>query len=142
MAIQFLLVTFPEQRTVLADGEAVGVTNHILMLPADEYQIGLDGGGYAPASQDVALDGTSMVRPLVIAFAPAALAPADVASGARLRGAPVSRGAQPTTTSGGKPANARKVKTAATVRGSGRTSAKEGTVARASTSTAKEKPRA
>lgn len=82
MAIQFLLVNFAESRTVLADGSAVGVTNHILMLPADEYEISLDGGGYTPASQTIALDGTSMVRPLVIAF--------SAAPAAAVRGAPPS----------------------------------------------------
>lgn len=73
MSVQYLLVTFYEQRGVLADGVMVGLTNHILMMPADEYQISLDGTGYAPASQDVPLDGTSLVKPLVIAFTAAAL---------------------------------------------------------------------
>ncbi len=81
MAIQFLLVTFPEQRAVLADGAGVGFTNHMLMLPGDEYQITLDGGPCLPASQDVVLTGTSMVKPLVIAFTPAmALAAATTRS--------------------------------------------------------------
>ena len=68
MAIEYLLVTFPEQRNVFADGAGVGVTNHILMLPGDEYEITLDGGRTVPASQDVALVGTSMVKPLVVVF--------------------------------------------------------------------------
>jgi hypothetical protein len=81
MAIQFLLVTFFEQRAVLADGEGVGFTNHILMLPSDEYQITLDGDACVPASQDVVLTGTSMVKPMVVAFASAATrsAPAPAA---------------------------------------------------------------
>ena len=70
MAIQFLLVTFPEERTVLADGSGVGFTNHILMLPGDEYEITLGGDGYLPASKDIALAGTSIVKPLVIGFVP------------------------------------------------------------------------
>ena len=65
MAIEFLLVTFPEQREVLADGAGVGVTNHILMLPGD---ITIDGNGCAPASRVIALAGTSMVRRTVVAF--------------------------------------------------------------------------
>ena len=76
MAIQFLLVTFPEQRAVLADGAGVGFTNHILMLPSDEYEITLDAAACVPAKQDVVLTGTSMVKPLVIAFAPATAAAA------------------------------------------------------------------
>ncbi|MBI3367258.1 MAG: PEGA domain-containing protein [Burkholderiales bacterium] len=72
MAIQYLLVTFTEERSVLADGAGVGFTNHILMLPSDEYEITLGGSGYTPASQSVALTGTSIVKPMVIAFAPVA----------------------------------------------------------------------
>lgn len=70
MAIEYLLVTYPEQRAVLADGNGVGFTNHTLMLPTDEYLITLDGGGYQPPSQDIALSGTSLVKPMVIAFTP------------------------------------------------------------------------
>jgi hypothetical protein len=68
MSIEYLLVTFREDRTVLADGNSVGVTNHTLMLPANEYTVNLQGDGYAPAQQDVVLAGTSIMRPKVIAF--------------------------------------------------------------------------
>jgi len=68
MSIEFLLVTFSEKRVVLADGDPVGVTNHTLMMPADEYEVSLEGAGYAPSSQDVVLAGTSIMRPKVIAF--------------------------------------------------------------------------
>ena len=70
MAIEYLLVTYQEQRAVLADGDSVGFTNHTLMLPTDEYRITLDGSGYQPPSQDVPLAGTSLVKPMVIAFTP------------------------------------------------------------------------
>ena len=72
MSIQYLLVSFPDQCNVLADGSAVGVTNHVLMLPADEYQITLSSSSYFPSSQDIALVGTSLVKPLVVAFTQAA----------------------------------------------------------------------
>ena len=70
MAIEYLLVTYPEQRAVLADGDGVGFTNHTFMLPTDEYLITLEGAGYAPLSQDVPLAGTSLVKPMVISFSP------------------------------------------------------------------------
>jgi len=70
MAIEYLLVTYPEQRAVLADDNGVGFTNHTFMLPTDEYRITLDGTGYQPSSQDIALSGTSLVKPMVIAFTP------------------------------------------------------------------------
>jgi PEGA domain len=68
MAIQYLLVVFPDQRAVLADQESVGFTNHTLMLPADEYVITLEGNGYQPANQEVVLSGTSIVKPKVVVF--------------------------------------------------------------------------
>ncbi len=70
MAIEYLLVTYPEQRAVLADGNKVGFTNHTFMLPTDEYLIALEGHGYEPPNQDIALSGTSLVKPMVISFTP------------------------------------------------------------------------
>src|SRR5688500_6887424 len=72
MSIEYLLVSFAEKRAVLADGAPVGFTNHMMLLPGDEYLITLDGDGYQPLSQDVVLSGTSLVKPMVIGFAPAA----------------------------------------------------------------------
>jgi hypothetical protein len=71
MSLEYLLVVFPEKRAVLADGDPVGVTNHTLMLPANEYTITLDGDATQPPSHDVLLAGTSVVRPKVVSFAPA-----------------------------------------------------------------------
>jgi hypothetical protein len=68
MAIEYLLVTFSEPRAVLADGAGVGFTNHILMLPGDEYEITLEGNACSPASRVIALAGTSQVKPMVISF--------------------------------------------------------------------------
>jgi PEGA domain len=74
MAIEYLLVTYPEERAVLADGNRVGFTNHTFMLPTDEYLITLEGTGYAPPNQDVPLSGTSLVKPMVVSFSPIAAA--------------------------------------------------------------------
>ena len=70
MAVEFMLVTYPDQRAVLADGTPVGFANHTLMLPSDEYLITLEGAGYEPPSQDVVLSGTSLVKPKVVVFTP------------------------------------------------------------------------
>lgn len=69
MSLEYLLVVFTEQRAVLADNDPVGFTNHTLMLPGNEYTIKLDGAATQPASQDVILAGTSVVRPKVVIFA-------------------------------------------------------------------------
>ncbi|HVJ55397.1 MAG TPA: PEGA domain-containing protein [Aliidongia sp.] len=68
MSIEYLLVVHKDDRDVLADGDRVGVTNHTLILPADQYIITLSGDGYAPSSETVALAGTSVVRPKVVTF--------------------------------------------------------------------------
>lgn len=68
MSVEYLLVTFNDDRDVLADGDRVGVTNHTILLPADEYNITLSGDGYAPPSQTVVLAGTSIMRPKVVTF--------------------------------------------------------------------------
>jgi hypothetical protein len=78
MSIEYLLVTYPDDRAVLADGVQIGLTNHVLLLPADEYAITLAGDGYAPASQDIVLAATSEAKPMVVPFtaAPAGVTPA------------------------------------------------------------------
>jgi len=68
MSVEYLLVNFREQRNVLADGDVVGVTNHTILIPANEYTITLDGDGYAPKNHDVVVSGTSIMRPKVVIF--------------------------------------------------------------------------
>jgi hypothetical protein len=68
MPNEFLLVTFPEVRNVLTDGNVVGKTNRTLLLPSDEYMVSLSGTGYSPAEQDLVLAGTSMQNPKVVTF--------------------------------------------------------------------------
>jgi hypothetical protein len=51
---------------VLADGDRVGVTNHTILITANEYTITLSGDDYVPTSQDVVVAGTSIMRPLVV----------------------------------------------------------------------------
>ena len=72
MSIEYLLVNYVDERDVLADGNPVGLTNHTIMLPTDEYDITLGGSGYAPASLDVVLAGTSVMQPKIVKFEPAA----------------------------------------------------------------------
>jgi hypothetical protein len=78
-----MLVTFPDVRDVLTDGNVVGKTNRVLLLPADEYMVSLSGTGYSPAEQDVVLAGTSAQNPKTVAFmlsaAPMAIAKAPQA---------------------------------------------------------------
>jgi len=68
MSVEYLLVVYKQDRDVLADGDRVGITNHTILLAPDEYTITLGGDGYAPASADVVLAGTSIMRPKVVVF--------------------------------------------------------------------------
>ena len=68
MSVEYLMVVYKEDRDVLADGDRVGVTNHTILLASDEYIVTLSGDGYAPASTDVVLAGTSIMRPKVVVF--------------------------------------------------------------------------
>ena len=68
MSMEYLLVVYKDDRDVLADGNRVGVTNHTIMLPTNQYGISLDGGGHSPPSLDVVLAGTSAMNPKRIVF--------------------------------------------------------------------------
>lgn len=68
MSIEYLLVICPDNCPVRADGNGVGFTNHTLILPADEYTITVDTQGCTPASVDVVLSGSSLVKPCVVVF--------------------------------------------------------------------------
>ncbi len=68
MSIEFLLVTFGGDAVVLADDTQVGVTNHILMLPANSYTISLSPPSTNPSSYDIVLAGTTAVNPKVVSF--------------------------------------------------------------------------
>jgi len=68
MAIEYLLVKFPDERDVLADGDPVGTTNHTIIIQGNEYIITLSGDGYAPINQDVVVAGTSIEQPKIVTF--------------------------------------------------------------------------
>ncbi len=68
MALEFLLVVFKEDRRVFANGDPVGITNHTMLIPPNEYIITLDGTGYTPPKKDVVVTRTSIMRPKVVVF--------------------------------------------------------------------------
>ena len=68
---EFIHVTYPTSRVVLANDVPVGDTNLTLGLPADFYTITLHGpDNYTPASADVLLAGTSKEKPTIVPFLP------------------------------------------------------------------------
>lgn len=71
MAIEYLRVTYPLSRQVKTNDVPVGETNVLLRLPADAYEITLDGlPDYDPPSVDILLGGTTPEKPKVVTFLP------------------------------------------------------------------------
>ncbi|HWA88197.1 MAG TPA: hypothetical protein VG710_18360 [Opitutus sp.] len=69
MPDQFINVSFPEARTVLSGGNAVGPTNQDLIINAGTHTFTLDGAAdYAPSSQKIVVNNTTVVTPLQIVF--------------------------------------------------------------------------
>jgi hypothetical protein len=66
--MEYLRVEFAQSRTVLANGDDVGLTNTTLILEANAYRIRLSGSGYNPASQRVVLSGTLPDNPRIVSF--------------------------------------------------------------------------
>jgi hypothetical protein len=79
MPSEFIVVIFPEKRTVLAEGAIVGSTGELIGLGAGTYTFSLDGAqDYDPRRQRLLVGGTSAVDPLKITFtqrAPGATGP-------------------------------------------------------------------
>jgi hypothetical protein len=67
---EFLIAKYDRSpdRTVLANGHRVGVTNHMLLLSPGDYDITLSGTGFTPPTQSITLANTSAQRPLVVVF--------------------------------------------------------------------------
>lgn len=67
---QFLIAKFDQtpDRTVLANGHPIGVTNHMLLLSAGVYDISLSGSDYTPAKQTITLANTTAHRPAIVVF--------------------------------------------------------------------------
>jgi hypothetical protein len=69
--MEYIKVTFDPRdiRDVLANGNRIGATEKVLMVPTNFYTITLSGEGYTPPSWKGLVDGTLPTAPLVIVFA-------------------------------------------------------------------------
>jgi len=68
--MEFVKVTYPTDRYVYIDGEQGGRTNSVLRIEAGTHVFDLGKlANYEPASQEVAVEGTSVLAPMLIAFA-------------------------------------------------------------------------
>jgi hypothetical protein len=68
--MEYVTVTFPTSRFVYIDGEQGGRTNEVLRIEAGTHVFELGNlANYEPASLEVAVEGTTVLAPLVVAFA-------------------------------------------------------------------------
>ena len=69
MAMEYVVVTFPTVRQVYIDGEKCGQTNSVLRVDAGTHIFTLGPyANYTPESQEIAVDGSSVLAPLEIIF--------------------------------------------------------------------------
>lgn len=68
--MEYLLVTFREERDVVIDGVAAGLTNHLVALAPGTYTISLAGKlDFSPQERTVVVQGTSPLDPQEVLFA-------------------------------------------------------------------------
>ena len=68
--MEYVRVTYPTNRLVYIDGERSGYTNEVLRVDAGTHVFDLGAlGNYKPASREVEVQGTTVLTPLVVAFA-------------------------------------------------------------------------
>ena len=67
--MEYVRVTYPTGRLVYIDGEKSGRTNEVLRIDAGTHVFDLGKmANYEPASQEIAVEGTTVLVPLVVAF--------------------------------------------------------------------------
>jgi len=67
--MEFVKVGFPTSRFVYIDGEQSGRTNEVLRVEAGTHLFDLGKfANYEPASQELAVEGTTVLKPLEVAF--------------------------------------------------------------------------
>ncbi len=67
--MEFVIVIYPAKRSVYVDGVLTGDTNEPLWMDAGthKFDLGLPAD-YDPASQDVAVTGTTVLLPMKVVF--------------------------------------------------------------------------
>ena len=67
--MEYVKVTFPTNRLVYINGEKGGYTNDVLRLAAGTHEFTLGQlKNYEPESQEIEVDGTTVLEPLEIVF--------------------------------------------------------------------------
>ena len=67
--MEYVIVSFPTNRFVYIDGEKGGITNDVLRIEAGTHEFNLGNlKNYEPNSQEVEVEGTTVLHPLMIVF--------------------------------------------------------------------------
>lgn len=67
--MEYVRLTFPTNRPAFVDGEEIGDTNEVLRVDEGTHRFDLGKpADYQPASQDVLVTETTVLRPMVVAF--------------------------------------------------------------------------
>lgn len=67
--MEYVIVSFPTNRFVYIDGEKGGITNDVLRVEAGTHEFNLGNlKNYKPTSQEVEVEGTTVLQPLMIVF--------------------------------------------------------------------------
>jgi hypothetical protein len=67
--MEFVMVVFPTKRSVNVDGVLTGNTNENLRMEAGTHRFDLgDPADYEPVSQEVVVQGTTVLRPMKVVF--------------------------------------------------------------------------
>jgi hypothetical protein len=67
--MEYVIVTYPTNRFVYVDGEKCGITNDMLRVSEGTHEFDLGNlKNYEPESQEIEVDGTTVLKPLKIKF--------------------------------------------------------------------------
>lgn len=67
--MEYVKVTYPTKRSVNVDGVPTGDTDEILRMEAGTHTFDLGSSAdYDPASQEIDVTGTTILRPMVVDF--------------------------------------------------------------------------
>lgn len=67
--MEYVIVEFPENRSVLIDGAQSGATNQTLMVEEGHHEFAIEGNpDFEPASQETLVQNTDAANPLIVVF--------------------------------------------------------------------------
>jgi len=67
--MEYVIVAYPTNRSVYIDGEKGGITNDVLRVEEGTHEFDLGNlKNYQPESQEVEVQGTTVLKPMQIVF--------------------------------------------------------------------------